>query len=365
MFIIFADTSSKPESKAEADKVSALVAPTFSTLEKLQLPDALGVRPNFTETLDMLTACDPDAPNETSKVKGEGDPDDLDLSSAPVDLEALIENPLTIDEGRTQKLLDPTQGKKITIIRLPASTPKKTDANRDDDASSNDSADMPLKICDVRTETLPHSLLVKQANAVESESGDSCDGYSDSEDSDDDAASWIASTGKSNTASPGRHGNAVASTKTPTTAPPVDAIDINTILASANNASSILSAAMNTTSSSVSQGDLSEKIQRRIQKATCINCSAMFLDPRDLKKHILSHKKTLYACEICGEKFPTVFLLKKHSRVHLSSVLTMSSMSAVGGGEGKTKASSQGNGKRVKRKKDDDPDWDESKCHLE
>ena len=127
------------------------------------------------------------------------------------------------------------------------------------------------------------------------------------------------------------------------------AIDINTILASANNASSILSAAMNTTSTTLSQDDLADKIQKRIQKATCINCSAMFLDPRDLKKHILTHKKTLYACELCSEKFPTVFLLKKHSRVHQPS---------LGSVAHSNQNAKHGNEKKSKRKRDDDPDWE-------
>ena len=88
-FRIFTDiTKSEPEDSESP----VLVAPSPSTIERLKLPDALGVRPNFTETLGMLSNFDSDIPSNILK----DDPDDL--SNAPLDLEAIIEEPLAIKE---------------------------------------------------------------------------------------------------------------------------------------------------------------------------------------------------------------------------------------------------------------------------
>ena len=322
------------KSEPEDSESPTLVAPSPSTIEKLKLPDALGVRPNFTETLGMLSNFDSDVPSNILK----DDPDDL--SNAPLDLEAIIEEPLTMkDETDGVKIADdaptpmPTvssEAKKIKTTSTKVITVSSGQKNKKDSSQTAPAVNPTIR--NIRTETVPHSVLIKHA-PVESDS-DSYDGFSDSEDSDEDLP-WSNSL------------------SIPTQSDPLNsssAIDINTILASANNASSILSAAMNTTSTTLSQDDLAEKIQKRIQKATCINCSAMFLDPRDLKKHILTHKKTLYACELCSEKFPTVFLLKKHSRIHQPS----------GGSVGlNSQASNHENDRKSKRKReDDDPDWE-------
>ena len=322
---LFTDIAKSEPGDSES---STLVAASPSTIEKLKLPDALGVRPNFTETLGMLSNFDSDIPSNILK----DDPDDL--SNAPLDLEAIIEEPLTIKDETDTVTPKPmptvsSEAKKIKFTSTKATAASPGQKNKKDSSQTAQAVNPAIR--NIRTETVPHSVLIKHA-PVESDS-DSYDGFSDSEDSDEDLP-W------SNNLS------------IPTQSDPLNsssAIDINTILASANNASSILSAAMNTTSTTLSQDDLAEKIQKRIQKATCINCSAMFLDPRDLKKHILTHKKTLYACELCSEKFPTVFLLKKHSRIHQSS----------GGSVGpSSQASNHGNDRKSKRKRDDDPDWE-------
>ncbi len=337
--------------------VGSLVAPTASTLVQLKLPDALGVRPDFTDTLGMLSTCTGDTPTK--------DP------GASLDLEALIENPVVVkeepsDDGKPKPVciepkpvrIEPeaprgslmsrlTQSKKpvkVTFITLPSSAPPR-EASPLVQIPEVDSSEMNLKISDVRTETVPHSVLMKQAEPVGSDNDEEEEEEEDSDDSDDDTASWMATRQALSSDASATQPDSLNSSSS--------VIDVNAILASANNASSILSAAINTTTSSLSQDDLADKIQRRIQKATCVNCSAMFLDPRDLAKHIISHKKTLYACEICSEKFPTVFLLKKHSRVH---------QAPTGAASGRQSHKSlnvvqiQRNAKR-KRDDDDDPDF--------
>ena len=282
----------------------------------------------------MLSGFDNEVPSNILR----DDPDDL--SNAPLDLEAIIEDPMSIKEepdtgehaGVASTSVPSPAAKKRKVVPTTGAVSSIVSSTKKNKELPNVTSESGISAKNIRTETVPHSLLIKQA-AIDSDS-DSYDGFSDSEDSDEDIP-WSSGVNMPTQSDP--HNTS-------------SAIDINTILASANNASSILSAAMNTTCTSLSQDDLAEKIQKRIQKATCINCSAMFLDPRDLKKHILTHKKTLYACELCSEKFPTVFLLKKHSRVHQPIVSSIDYGNQSG---------NYGNEKKSKKNREEDPDWEE------